>query len=213
MARRPRQRQPNGRIFAMIETENGPSLHKLCAGPCQEMKPVGEFYRNGETWRSWCKLCQKPGDDRRHRSDKARAYWRSADTKAKANLRLSSQPPCFCVYVVQLVTRTAVVKIGRTKRLTRRLWNLRRRYGELRLLWVIPTSAALDLERHFQAQLKEFRVYEGTQPSELFHFPTKRAHKAFKAMLAPYAHHVQTVPSWESITQGTEQGQGQLALW
>jgi hypothetical protein len=54
-------RSPRGKrqVYFDIETEHGRVIHKRCAGPCAEIKPVTEFHRHGASWHSRCKACAR----------------------------------------------------------------------------------------------------------------------------------------------------------
>jgi hypothetical protein len=211
MARRLRPPQPKGRTFAVLQTEHGEVLHKLCAGPCEAMKPVKEFYRIGESWRSWCKLCEKPAQQIRDRSEKRKAAQRESQKHRKR--RRVAPKKQGCVYIVQLVERANTIKIGRTERLSARRYNLKRYYGALRLLLVIPTETPADLERHFHAQLRAFRLYEGESKTELFSFESRVARKALGVLMSPYARSVIAPPLWETPRPKAHNETQQLGLW
>jgi hypothetical protein len=218
MAQRPRKRQPKGGTFFPVVTERGVFLEKLCAGPCEKVKPVEQFSRQAKRiggLRSWCKACEKPRQQtyemkeevkkRRRRSD--RKYKNSEKGKASRSARDKTQG---CVYIVQLMARVNTLKIGSTEHLSRRLGNLKRQYGELRLLLVIPTDTPRSLEENLHAHLKTFRLYEGAKKSELFRVRTRAARKALNGLMAQHSSCVVALPIWDISPQGAEDGQQQL---
>jgi hypothetical protein len=213
MAQRPRKRQPNGRVFVMVQTQTGPLLYKLCAGPCCETKPIVAFYRVGETRRSWCKACEAPGIHIRGTSEKRKARQREYQRKRYEEKKKTRVQRQGCVYVIQLMMRANIIKIGSTVRLSDRLSDLRRQYGDLRLLFVLPIEHHRNFEQYFHTCMKGFRLYEGAQKSELFHLKTKAARKSLGALMEPYPSCVVALPVWDISPQGVRDSQQQLKFF
>lgn len=204
-------------LYVMVDTEAGPVLHKRCVGPCSEFKPRAAFGSKGKYWRSWCKACEQPIKLAWGQSEKGKAFyqrWRQSEKGKASNVayrqsekgkasreRIEARRAPItrqrCVYVVQLIAQPNVLKIGHTETLKRRLGSLKRRYGELHLLCVIPTEEHIALERQLHAQLRAFRLYEGAEKSELFELPTKAGKHAFSKVMTPYALYVMARPLWE----------------
>lgn len=218
---RKRTRPLTRHALRMVETPEGPLLHKWCAGPCGEVKPVTAFYHNRSTasgYAAWCKGCEEPGHRvRTHRHYlklKASGWNKSpAERERKARQRRAAQGGAECVYVAQLLDRSLTFKIGKTTRLVRRVYELRCDYGKIAVLAVIPTPTPRTLEQQLHAQLHPFRIYDGAKQTELFQVRTKRGQQALRALLAQYGEAVRALPTWEPSEEGPDENQGQLVFW
>ena len=198
-------------------------LHKLCAGPCDTLKPVTAFYRATARlggYRSWCKSCSAPYQRARLQKLAASGYYTSDAYRAKEKTRKRTvkrpqpQPLEPCVYIVQVLGRAQTVKIGKTTRTVgKRLAGLRQQYGALTLLFVLPTEQPHALERQLHAQFHPFRLYDGAKQTELFQLRTKAAQKALQGLYTHYPDAVRSHPTWQDEQAETDEHVGQLAFW
>jgi len=216
MTRPRRPRQPQGGIFAVVQTEHGEVLHKLCSGPCGAMKPVEAFYRKaqgpgGRT--SCCKACLKPVQSAYGQTEACRAQRRERYRERRRLHGPSGRAHAGCVYLVQLLGHVNTIKIGKTVVLTRRLSTLKWAYGPLHRLLVIPCQDPGKLEKQLQAQLQAFRLYKDEKKTELFQFTTKRGRDALQRILKQYPQDVSAAPLWDIRPSIPETSEEQLRLF
>jgi T5orf172 domain len=100
------------------------------------------------------------------------------------------------VYVVELVLRPAIVKVGYSQCMHVRVTALSTTYGPTRWLYALPTPDPQALEHTLHHLLEPFRLYEQRRLTELFAMTTRKAQRLLAQGLRRAPHEVIEAPSW-----------------
>ena len=159
---------------------------ELCGMPC--VAPRNEPEEVLRLRGSRCAVCAPGWVAKRFHTNAHRSNF----TKAQV-----ACPVIAGVYIVELVTRPCVVKIGQSVNIWARLATVYHKYGPVDCLYVIPTTDPRGLERQLHCQLNAFRLYDAGSKSELFEFVRRKAQQAFLRILHPYEALWTEAPSWQ----------------